>query len=125
VCTKTLTGSGAAVGLYTWRTQFGVDGSLPGYLSLAAEPCTPSSDAPDLSNRKPRESRAKLPSREDARFHLMKNRLQNRPNNTPRFCRTSVPSSAKAARVSIATDTTPVSQSRQIGVQSGLGFLLK
>jgi len=95
-------------------------------------------DAPDLINRKSRQTKAELPPdaegpRLDPRFALTKNRFHDRSNNFPGSFKASdsimsslrcVPRSAKGARGSIITDTTPVSQSRQIGVESVLGCVL-
>ena len=86
-----------------------------------------SHDAPDLLNRK-REIRAEPPP--DAEGPRLD---PPRPNNFSGSFKTSVsilsslgcvPRSAKGARDSIITDTTPGSQSRQIGVQSVLGCVL-
>jgi len=93
---------------------------------------------PNLINRKPRETRAEPPPdaegpRLDPCLDLIKNRFQDRPSITPALFKTSVsilssvrrvPRSAQGARGSIITDTTPVSESRQIGVQSVLGCVL-
>jgi hypothetical protein len=91
-----------------------------------------SKDAPDLINRK-RETRAESSPSPDSRLDLINDRFRGRRNNTPSFLKTSlsilsslrcVPRSAEGARGSIVTDTTPVSQSRQFGVQSVLGCVL-
>jgi hypothetical protein len=91
-----------------------------------------SQDAPDLMNRK-RDTRAEPSPSPDTRLDLIGDRCRDRRNNTPGFLETllsipsslgCVPRSAKGARGSIVTDTTPVSQSRQLGVESVLGCVL-
>ena len=89
-------------------------------------------DAPDLINRK-RETRAEPSPSPETRLDLISDRCRDRRNNTPGFLKTSlpilsslrcVPRSAEGARGSIVTDTTPVSQARQFGVQSVFGRVL-
>jgi hypothetical protein len=81
-------------------------------------------DAPDLINRKPRQTRAEPPP--DAEGPRLDPRFPGSFKTSVSILSSlrSVPWSAKGARSSIITDTTPVSQSRQIGAESVLGCVL-